>query len=77
MRDFQYFPILKGRNGEYGALEALSTTTKAYLSPVIEIPPIDWNYAANQPLKTIDQHLEKVAKQIDRAGADIKRFSWT
>ena len=67
MRDFEYVPILKGRNGEYGALEAVPSALKAFLTPVIEIPPVDWNYAANRPLKTIDQHLQKVANQIERA----------
>jgi hypothetical protein len=67
MRNFQYFPVLKGRSGEYGALEMLSSDLKGFLCPVIEIPPVTWNHARNMPATTIDQHLQKVGVNIERA----------
>ena len=39
-----YVPNLKGRQGEYGALETLSLAIKRRLTPLIEIPPIPLNF---------------------------------
>ena len=52
-----YLPILKGRLGEYGALREMSPEVKAKVIPVIEIPPIPWNFADDEPSVTIDRHL--------------------
>ncbi len=62
-----YVPILKAKDGEYGALETLSASTRQAITPLLEIPPIDWDYAADRPKKTIDQHLKKVGQKIERA----------
>ncbi len=64
---FQYVPILKGRQGEYGALQTTFSDAKPLLAPLIEIPPIPWDYKASQPGKTIDEHLRSVAGNIERA----------
>lgn len=65
--EFQYVAILKGRLGEYGALEELSSNLKKFVAPVIEIPPIDWDHKLSQPAKTLDQHLQKVGPNLARA----------
>ena len=62
-----YVPILKGREGEYGALQTLAPSTRQALTPLIEIPPIPWDFAEERPAKTVDQHLKKVGQKIDRA----------
>ncbi|HEY1936521.1 MAG TPA: beta family protein [Candidatus Angelobacter sp.] len=62
-----YVPILKGRQGEYGALETLNFTVKGSLTPLIEIPPIPWNFTERQPAKSIDGHLAKVAATMRRS----------
>ena len=62
-----YVPILKGREGEYGALQTLAPSTRQALTPLIEIPPIPWDFEAERPAKTVDQHLKKVGQKIDRA----------
>ncbi len=61
-----YVPILKGREGEYGALGTLAPHTRRALTPLIEIPPIPWDYEQQRPAKTIDQHLKKVGQKIDQ-----------
>jgi hypothetical protein len=61
-----YVPILKGRKGEYGALETLSPAVKTALTPLIEIPPIPWDWQEEQPAKSIDTHLEKVGANLQR-----------
>jgi hypothetical protein len=63
----RYVPILKGRTGEYGALQALSARGKEMITPLIDIPPIPWNHSAKRPEKTIDQHLFKVGQKLGRA----------
>lgn len=62
-----YVPILKGRQGEYGALETLSRAAKDRLTPLIEIPPIQWDFGEGRPAKTIDGHLAKLAAVMKRS----------
>jgi hypothetical protein len=70
-----YVPILKGRDGEYGALKQLSPSSKNRTTPVIELPPISWDFAQNVPGRTIDDHLKKVARKIENAwGSDSNLF---
>ncbi|MNW45038.1 hypothetical protein D3C74_222900 [compost metagenome] len=52
-----YSPILKWKAGEQKALELLSDDVQEKLIPIIEIPPIDWDFDQDSPKKTIDEHL--------------------
>ncbi len=66
-----YIPILKGRQGEYGALQTMSPTVKENLTPIIEIPPIPWDHARHRPAKTMNQHLAKIDSTIEQSwGSD-------
>jgi hypothetical protein len=67
-------PILKGKEGEYGALAELSSQTKGKMTPLIEIPPIAWDFEAGAPEKTIDKHLEKVCDKIEKCLQADKRL---
>jgi hypothetical protein len=62
-----YVPILKGRLGEYGALQEMSPEAKMRVTPVIEVPPIPWDFAEDKPSKTIDRHLRDVGKRLEQA----------
>lgn len=62
-----YVPILKGRHGEYGALQTLSESVWHVRTPVLELPPIPWNFEADRPARSIDTHLKKVGQKIERA----------
>jgi hypothetical protein len=64
-----YIPILKGKQGEYAALATLVPSVKDCLTPLIEIPPIPWDWKKNQPLKSINGHLEEIGTTFDRAWA--------
>jgi hypothetical protein len=49
-----YIPVLKGKEGEFAALEALdplSTDIKPLLLPLIEIPSVPYDYANERPPK--------------------------
>ncbi len=59
-----YVPILKGKQGEYSALESLSSATKSRLTPLIEVPQIPWDFENEMPAKSLDEHLDKVAAKI-------------
>lgn len=59
-----YVPVLKWRQGEYLALDRLSDDIKDKISPIIEIPPIEWDFELGRLAKTIDQHLEKFGKRL-------------
>ena len=59
-----YVPILKGKMGEYRALKELTPDVRKRLTPIIEIPPIAWDYINDIPAKTIDQHLSKVPENL-------------
>lgn len=59
-----YVPILKGKEGEYGALKELTPSVKGGMTPLIEIPPIPWDFTNEAPAKTIDEHLAKVTDKL-------------
>ena len=68
-----YVPILKGKAGEYNSLRDLASRFKSKLTPLIEIPPIPWDYDSGGPLKTIDEHLSKTVENILSAWGGEKR----
>lgn len=69
-----YVPILKGKNGEFGALQTLTPSVRTALTPLLEVPPIPWDFDEVRPAKTIDQHLEKVGQKIERAWGHDRRL---
>jgi hypothetical protein len=62
-----YVPILKGKDGEYGALSSMGPDEKEEITPLIEIPPIPWDHTNDVPEKTIDQHLMKVDRKLEKS----------
>jgi hypothetical protein len=69
-----YVPILKGREGEYAALQTLSPEVKSALTPLVEIPPIAWDFAEEKPTKSIDDHLEKVGEKLECSWQESRPF---
>lgn len=61
-----YVPILKWKKGEQSAIEELDPDIKNGLTPLIEVPPIDWDYENEQPKRTIDEHLEGIINSFKR-----------
>lgn len=59
-----YVPILKGKKGEMDALTNLSPESKKQITPLIEVPPISWNYKDNKLQKTMDSHLSKFGEKL-------------
>jgi hypothetical protein len=66
-----YVPILKGKEGEYAALEALSADIKGMLMPLIEIPAIPYDYANERPAKSLDDHIADIPEKLKRSCAGM------
>jgi hypothetical protein len=59
-----YVPILKWKMGEYQALQRLSETVKDGLTPLLEIPPIGFDFESGTEKKTPDEHLAGFGKRL-------------
>ncbi|WP_040207194.1 beta family protein [Neobacillus jeddahensis] len=59
-----YIPIVRWRRGEQKALEFLDSQLKSNMTPLIEIPPIPWDFENGIPKKTIDEHLSNIGAQV-------------
>jgi hypothetical protein len=70
----QYVPIIKGRRGEYRALATLAPDVMARLTPIIEIPPIDWDHENETPMRTVDAHVGRVAPALQQAWGVSRSF---
>ncbi|WP_375090930.1 beta family protein [Peribacillus sp. RS7] len=59
-----YVPIIRWKRGEQTALIELDQEIKNGMTPLIEIPPIDWDFENECFKKSIDDHLKNFATQI-------------
>jgi len=59
-----YMPILKGKAAEYGSLQRLDSEVKSRLTPLIDVPPIPWDFINDKPSRSIDEHLEDIANTL-------------
>src|SRR5204863_7111838 len=60
--------------GEFSALRELKPETKDLLTPLIEVPPIPWDFESEKPAKSINGHLEPIAGKLIGALGEEKRF---
>ena len=65
-----YVPILKGKEGEFAALETLANDVKEPIIPLIEVPGIPYDYANQRPAKTLEEHVSNVAERLRKCWAD-------
>lgn len=65
-----YVPILKGKEGEFAALETLRENVRDSIMPVIEIPSVPYDYANERPSKSVDDHIGSVAERLRRCWGD-------
>lgn len=66
-----YVPALKWRQGEYRALQVLAPSVKASLMPLIDVPPISWDYVQERPQKDIEEHLRPIPQQVRNSMEDL------
>jgi hypothetical protein len=68
-----YVPVLKGKEGEFSALEALAKPTndvRNWLMPLIEIPDVPYDYATEESGKSLDQHVSGIADRLRKCWQD-------
>ena len=59
-----YVPCLRWKQGEYQAVTTLSSVTKDYITPLLEVPEMGFDFEKKEESKTIDEHLAPFAKRI-------------
>ncbi|ARF67016.1 hypothetical protein B7C51_03135 [Paenibacillus larvae subsp. pulvifaciens] len=62
-----YVPILRWKQGEQKALEFLSDSIKERITPLIEIPAIEWDFENETRKKTIDAHLANFGETLAKS----------
>ena len=69
-----YVPVLKGKEGEFAALETLAPNIRARLMPLIEVPDVPYDYANDRPSKSLDDHIAGVADRLFRCCQDLPLY---
>jgi hypothetical protein len=70
-----YVPVLRGRQGEYGALEQAAEPVRSTMTPLLEIPPIPWDFEQEAPAKSVEAHVAGIGERIARSwGAERRIF---
>lgn len=59
-----YVPVLKGKEGEFAALEALPPDVRELVLPLIEIPDVPYDYASESYSKTLDEHISGIPERL-------------
>lgn len=70
----RYVPVLKGKEGEFAALESLGLPERDGLVPLIELPGVPYDHAKEEDAKTIDQHLSGLGARIRKSWHDGPLF---
>jgi len=65
-----YVPVLKGKEGEYAALEALPANVRTDLMPLIEVSDVPYDYANEGSTKSLDQHVSGIADRLRKCWHD-------
>ncbi|MCX7012849.1 MAG: beta family protein [Candidatus Sumerlaeota bacterium] len=59
-----YVPCIRWKLGEYQAMFQLSSAAKDFITPLIEVPEIGYDFEERKPAKSVDDHLKDFAKRI-------------
>jgi hypothetical protein len=59
-----YVPILKWKMGEYQALQRLSAPVKDGLTPLLEIPPVGFDFETGTHKESADDHLGDFGRRL-------------
>lgn len=69
-----YVPILKGKEGEFGALAELNKNVKEQLTPLIDIPQVDTDFDTGKPKKSLSSHLGTIVSKIKSSWGTKRPF---
>ena len=59
-----YVPILKWKMGEYQALSRLAGPVKDRITPLLEIPPVGFDFETQRNKESADDHLGDFGKRL-------------
>lgn len=59
-----YVPILKAKEGEFGALGEIDSEVGPQIIPLFEIPAIPFDYLNDRPSRTLDVHVRGIAEKV-------------
>jgi len=59
-----YVPMLKAKGGELAALKDLTPGVRAQLFPVFDVAEVPWDFEAEAPAKSLDEHLAKLPDNL-------------
>jgi hypothetical protein len=59
-----YVPLLKGKEGEFTALEEIESDVRDLILPLVEVPRVPFDYVNERPAKTLDEHVSGVAGRL-------------
>src|SRR5689334_528412 len=59
-----YVPILRGKEGEFAALEALAADVRKLIKPLIEVPGVPFDYTNERPARTLEEHVQGIASRL-------------
>lgn len=62
-----YVPLLKGKKGEYDALRHVPRAVRAQMLPLIDVPPVRWDYKKKCYAKTLEEHLAPVPELLAKS----------
>lgn len=59
-----YVPCLPWKQGEYQAILELGKAARSFITPLIEVPEIGFDFETRSESKSIDEHLQPFAKRV-------------
>lgn len=65
-----YVPVLKGKEGEFAALEELKTDVRGTIMPLIEVPDVPYDYVNERPSKSLGAHISGIAERLKKCWPD-------
>ncbi len=69
-----YVPILLAKRGERSAVRDLDAGSKAALTPMFVVAPVDWNFDTDAPAKSIDSHLGALPRDLSECWGTREAF---
>lgn len=70
----QYVPILLAKRGERRGVTDLTAASRQSITPMFVLPPVDWDFEAEAPKKSIDAHLATAGRDIVQCWGQAPAF---
>lgn len=62
-----YVPMLRARQGEFGALSEIGVPSKSKMTPLFDIPAAQWDFDKDAPSKPIHEYLPTFPEKIRKS----------